>query len=57
MAPSDVDDLPDKRIESGFDNLDFVFATRDLMFDGMCVASVGLPDYDIERIRTWLWDP
>ena len=56
VVPSDVDDLPPPRRESGFDNLDFVFETHGLMFDGMCVASVGLPDYDIERIRTGQWD-
>ena len=52
VAPSIVNDLPSKRRESGFDNLDFMFETRGLMFDGMCVASIGLPDYEIERIRT-----
>lgn len=57
LVALDINDLPPKRIESGFDNLDFVFETRGLMFDGMCVASIGLPDYDIERIRTGQWDP
>ena len=56
VVPSSVDDLPPSRMESGFDNLDFVFDTRGLMFDGMCVASVGLPDYEMERIRTGQWD-
>ena len=57
IVPSHVSDLPPPRRESGFDNLDFVFDTRGLMFDGMCIASIGLPDYDIERIRTGQWDP
>ena len=57
IVPLDVSDLPPPRGESGFDNLDFVFDTRGLMFDGMCIASIGLPDYDIERIRTGQWDP
>ena len=57
VVPSSVDDLPPSRVESGFDNLDFVFDTRGLMFDGMCMASIGLPDYKIERIRTGQWDP
>ena len=57
VMPSSVDDLPRSRVESGFDNLDFVFETRGLMFDGACIASVGLPDYKIERIRTGQWDP
>ena len=57
VVPSSVDDLPLSRVESGFDNLAFVFETHGLMFDGMCVASISLPDYDIERIRTGQWDP
>ena len=57
VAPSSVDDLPSSRVESGFDNLDFVFETRGLMFDSMCIASIGLPDYEIEHIRTGQWDP
>ena len=57
VVPSSVDDLPSSRVESGFDNLGFVFETHGLMFDGMCVASIGLPDYEIERIRTGQWDP
>ena len=56
IYPVDVDDIPAERKESGFDNLDFVFDTRGLMFDGICVASVGLPDYEVERIRTGQWD-
>ena len=56
IVPSDVSDLPPSRMESGFDNLDFVFETHGLMFNGMCVASVGLPDYKMERIRTGQWD-
>ena len=57
VVPSSVDDLPPPRRESGFDNLDFVFETHGLMLDGVCIASIGLPDYDIERIRTGQWDP
>ena len=57
VVPSSVNNLPQTRRESGFDNLDFVFETRGLMFDGICIASVGLPDYDIERITTGQWDP
>ena len=57
VVPSDVEVLPSARRESGFDNLDFIFKTRGLMLDGMCVASVGLPDYEMERIRTGQWDP
>ena len=57
IYPVDADDIPTERRESGFDNLGFVFETHGLMFDGMCVASIGLPDYDIKRIRTGQWEP
>ena len=57
IVPSSDGDLPLPLRESGFDNLGFVFETRGLMFDGMCVAGIGLPDYDIKRIRTGQWDP
>ena len=57
IYPVDADDIPTERKESGFDNLGFVFETHGLMFDGMCVASIGLPDYDIKRIRTGQWEP
>ena len=56
VVPSSDDDLPPDRVESGFNNLDFVFETHGLMFDGICVASIRLPDYKIERIRTGQWD-
>ena len=56
VVPSSVDDLPPPRKESGFYNLDFIFETHGSMFGGMCIASAGLPDYKIERIRTGQWD-
>ena len=52
IMPSDVEDLPPARMDSGFEHLRFIFETRGLMFDGMCVASIGLPDYDIKRVTT-----
>ena len=52
ITPLHVETLPPARVNSGVDHLNFVFETRGLMFDGMCVASIGLPDYDIERVKT-----
>ena len=52
IAPERVDDLPAERREHGFDNLDFAYLTRGVVFDGKCVAVLPLPDYAIERIRT-----
>ena len=55
LIPRDIDDLPESRKHSGFDNLDFEFAEHGLRFDNKCVIQVNLPDYDIIRIRTGLY--
>ena len=53
VFPEAIDDLPDsRRREHGFDNLDFAVGNRGLLFDGRCLASVDLPQYDIAGIRT-----
>ena len=50
--PVDVNDLPEKRKQYGFDNLDFGFRGRGVIFDGKCMATAPLPEYDIARIST-----
>ena len=52
ITPSDENDLPSARVQHGFDNIDFLFETRGGLLDGRCVASVNLPPYDIDKIRT-----
>ena len=52
VFPEDLDDLPYYRREYGFDNLDFLFIQRGVMFDGKCMASADLPQYDIAGFRT-----
>ena len=52
IAPERVGDLPSNRREHGFDNLDFAYLARGVVFDGKCVAVLPLPNYAIERIRT-----
>ena len=52
LTPADVSDLPEKRREYGFDNLDFNLRERGGESDGNCFAVVELPDYDIARIST-----
>ena len=52
LLPADVADLPDHRKRYGFDNLDFRFNGHGTTFDGKCVASIALPEYDITHIRT-----
>ena len=56
VYPVDTQELPLDRAKSGFENLDFDFGERGLMFDGKCVAGVYLPGYDIAHIRTGQWD-
>ena len=50
LYPVDVNDLPDHRRGHGFDNLDFNFHRRGVIFDGKCMARIPLPEYDIARI-------
>ena len=52
VVPERADDLPGSRRGAGFDNLDFDFFLSGALFDGKCAASVSLPDYPIESIRT-----
>ena len=52
VFPAAIDDLPDDRRDYGFDNFDFIVRDRGLLFDGKCLASVELPQYDIASFRT-----
>ena len=52
IVPERVSDLPDDMRERGFENRDFEFLLRGIMFDGKCAAAVPLPDYAIARART-----
>ena len=52
LYPADANALPDRRKQHGFDNLDFDFDKRGLIFDGRCMARIPLPEYDIARIST-----
>ena len=52
FIPVVVSDLPAERQEYGSENRDFDFAERGAMFDGKCMATVGLPDYPLAAIRT-----
>ncbi len=57
LYPVDVNDLPDHRKQHGFDNLDFRFDMRGVILDGRCMATVALPEYDIDRISTGQYVP
>ena len=57
LHPVDVNDLPATRQPHGFDNLDFRFGERGVIFDGKCMARVPLPEYAISRIITGQFVP
>ena len=52
IVPQDVADLPADSREAGFANRDFWFADRGVIAGGRCLATAGLPDYPVKRIRT-----
>ena len=57
ILSADASDLPEYRKRHGFDNLDFDFDGRGVIFDGRCMARIALPEYDITRIRTGQYVP
>ena len=52
VFPEAIDDLPDGFREHKFDNFDFIVRERGLLFDGKCMSSIDLPQYDIAGLRT-----
>ena len=58
VHPVDVADLPEDRREIGHESLNFTFAPpAGAIFDGKCMATRQLPDYEIARIETGQWIP
>ena len=57
FVPTDPSDLPRHRSLLGytFDNYDFHFGQRGVMFENKCIVSVDLPNYDVASIRTGQW--
>ena len=52
IIPVDTADLPTNWRERGFANLDFQFGDHGAYAGDVCVATLELPNYPIERIRT-----
>ena len=53
VHPADISDLPTERRELGHESLNFDFVPpHGVAFNGKCMATRRLPDYDIERIET-----
>ena len=58
VHPANVEDLPEDRRELGHESLNFTFAPpHGVIFDGKCMATRMLPDYEIARIETGQWVP
>ena len=51
VVPADAGDLPDDQVRNGFDNRDFNLPDH-ARFDGKCLASVRLPEYAVDHVRT-----
>lgn len=52
ILPVNANDLPDDRVEHGFDGLDFLFAAHKVPYGDGCAAVVELPDYEIAAVGT-----
>ena len=58
VHPANIADLPADRRAIGHESLNFDFAPpAGVAFDGKCMATRRLPDYDIARIETGQWTP
>ena len=52
VYPIDERYLPVHRRQYGYDNLDFIFVERGVLFDGKCLARFVLPEYDVSKFVT-----
>ena len=53
IDPVNADDLPDDRIQHGYDAIEFNFGDYDLITDdARCWAEISLPSYPIAELRT-----
>ena len=58
VHPVDAADLPAARRDEGHESLNFTFAPPvGMIFNGKCMATRQLPDYEIARIETGQWIP
>ena len=55
--PVDLNELPSNRKQYGFENLDFDFARRGMVFDGKCMSFTRSPAYAVASIRTGQFIP
>ncbi len=57
LIPANVNDLHPRRVQHGFDNLDFSFILYGTISDGRCLVARHLHPYDIVSIRTGQFIP
>ena len=58
VYPEDVESLPARRRQHGFDSLDFDYhGLAALAWGGRCIATRTLPGYPIVRVRTGQFTP
>lgn len=57
IYPAQVGDLPSERRQYGFENRDFPFSAHQDRLNDICIASVPLPEYPIDLIRTGQYIP
>lgn len=57
IYPAQVEDLPSARRQYGFANRDFSFSAHQARLNDICIASVLLPGYPIDSIRTGQYVP
>ena len=55
VAPTDPDDLPLERRESGWVRMSFRFHRFGVRFDGRCLARRALPDFPVRALRVGRW--
>ena len=57
LHPSEVESLPLRRREEGFEDLHFPFSNHGVVLDGQCLLLVTVPDYRIRRLVTGQFVP
>ena len=57
LHPSEIESLPPRRREEGFEDLHFPFSNHGVVLDGQCLLLVTVPDYGIRRLATGQFAP
>ncbi len=52
LVPEDVNRLPARQRQDGYENINFNFFDYGFLFDDKCLARIDLPEYAVERVHT-----